>query len=169
MEKKIPFKTNFIVVAQFGKTRGVEGKIIIKSFFSNPFDIFNYEFFFFDNLQRVCLRFEKLNNKILAKIEKITTPETAQKFVGKYLYIERKKLPKLKKNEFYYEDLEMLDVFIKDKKIGKITSLNNHGAWDYLEVTGEKKEILIPYNFDHIIKIDMKKKKIFLNPDYYDF
>ena len=55
----------------------------------------------------------------------------------------------------------MLDVFIKDKKIGKITSLNNHGAGDYLEVTGEKKEILIPYNFDHIIKIDMKKKKIF--------
>jgi len=27
----------------------------------------------------------------------------------------------------------------------------------------------VPYNFDHIIKIDIKEKKIFLNSDYYDF
>ena len=168
MEKKISINTNYIIVAQFGKTRGIGGKIIIKSFFSNPFDILKFEDYFFEN-KKLSVNFEKLNDKILAKIEKITTPEAAQKFVGKYLHIERKQLPKLKKNEFYYEDLEMLDVFIENKKIGKIISLNNHGAGDYLEVSVEKKEILVPYNFDHILRIDIKKKKIFLNPDYYDF
>ena len=63
----------------------------------------------------------------------------------------------------------MLNVFIENKKIGKIISLNNHGAGDYLEISVGKKEILVPYNFDHILRIDIKKKKIFLNPDYYDF
>ena len=48
-------------------------------------------------------------------------------------------------------------------------TLKNHGAGDYLEIAGPKKEILVPYNFDHIMKIDIKEKKIFLNPDYYDF
>ena len=74
-----------------------------------------------------------------------------------------------KKNEFYYNDLEALDVFVKHKKIGQVITLNNHGAGDYLEIAGPKKEILVPYNFDHIMKIDIKEKKIFLNPDYYDF
>ena len=123
-------------------------------------DIFKFDNFFFDN-KKLIIKFEKQNDRILGKIEKITTPEAAQKFVGKFLYIERKILPKLKKNEFYYEDLEMLDVFIKNKKFGRIISLNNHGAGDYLEVAGKKKEILVPYNFDHIVKIDIKKKKYF--------
>ena len=46
----------------------------------------------------------------------INSPEAAQKFVGKLLYIKEKNYPKLRKNEFYYEDLERLDVFIVDKK-----------------------------------------------------
>ena len=37
-------------------------------------------------------------------------------------------------------------------------TLNNHGAGDYLEIAGPKKEILVPYNFDHIMKIDIKEK-----------
>ena len=37
--------------------------------------------------------------------------------------------------------------------VAKIISLNNHGAGDYLEVAGKKKEILVPYNFDHIVSI----------------
>ena len=169
MGGRISLKKKFILVAQFGKTKGTKGKIFIKSFLSNPIDLLMYKDFFFENFEQVTVKFEKLNNKILGKIEKIITPEDAQKFVGKYLYLDRKSLPKLKKNEFYYDDLEKLDVFIKDKKIGKIKSLNNHGAGDYLEVAGKQKDILVPYNFDHIIKIDIKKKKIFLNPDYYDF
>ena len=102
-------------------------------------------------------------------MKKINSLETAKKFVGEYIYIEKESLPKLKKNEFYYNDLEALDVFVKHKKIGQVITLNNHGAGDYLEIGGPKKEILVPYNFDHIMKIDIKEKKIFLNPDYYDF
>ena len=40
---------------------------------------------------------------------------------------------------FYYEDLEMLDVFVKNKKIGKVICLNNHGAGDYLEISTKKR------------------------------
>ena len=169
MEKQTSLKPKLIIVAQFGKTRGIDGKISVRSFFANPFDILKYRNFFFEDLEKTSIKFHKLNNKIFAKIEKINSPETAQKLVGKFLYIEKTQLPKLKKNEFYYEDLEMLDVFVKNKKIGKVICLNNHGAGDYLEISTKKEEILVPYNFDHIVKIDMKEKKIFLNPDYYDF
>ena len=41
MEKKVSEKDNLIVVAQFGKTRGINGKINIKSFFSRERGIYN--------------------------------------------------------------------------------------------------------------------------------
>lgn len=169
MEKDVSKKTNLIIVAQFGKTQGIKGEINVRCFFAKPRDILKYKDFFLKNLNRIPVKFISFNNKILAKIEKINSLETAKKFVGEYIYIEKESLPKLKKNEFYYNDLEALDVFVKHKKIGQVITLNNHGAGDYLEIAGPKKEILVPYNFDHIMKIDIKEKKIFLNPDYYDF
>ena len=50
------------------------------------------KWFFFSNLEKIPIKLEQLNNKIIAKVEKINTPETAQKLVGKYIYIEKKKL-----------------------------------------------------------------------------
>ena len=53
-------------------------------------------------MNRIPVKFISFNDKILAKIEKINSLETAKKFVGEYIYIEKENLPKLKKNEFYY-------------------------------------------------------------------
>ena len=40
-------------------------------------------------------------------------------------------------------------------------------AGDYLEILDNKKEILVPFNDDHIKEIDLEKKSCFLNPVYY--
>ena len=46
-------------------------------------------------------------------------------------------------------------------------NVKNHGAGDYLEII-DKKEILVPFNDDHVEEIDIKKKCFFLNPSYYE-
>ena len=58
--------------------------------------------------------------------------------------------------------------YLKKKKIGKVKQIQNHGAGDYLEIKCSKEEILVPFNFDHILTIDIKEKKMILNHDYYD-
>ena len=50
----------------------------------------------------------------------------------------------------------------------KVKKVLNHGAGDYLEITFNNKEILVPFNFDHILKIDVLKNELHLNTDYYE-
>ena len=158
-----------IIIGKIGKTKGVNGDLKINSFFANPSDIFIYSSFFLENKTRLSIKFTKKNNQIYGKIKKIDSPEKAKEFVGKYIYINKENLPNLDKNEFYYNDLENLEVYLKKKKIGKVKQIKNHGAGDYLEIKCSKKEILVPFNFDHILTIDIKEKKMTLNHDYYDF
>ena len=84
------------------------------------------------------------------------------------IFVDRIELPKLDKKKFYYNDLINMKAYIKKKQVGVVTNVKNHGAGDYLEILDKKKEILVPFNDDHIEEIDIKKKVLFLNPSYYE-
>ena len=62
-----------------------------------------------------------------------------------------------------------LSVRLKNKKVGEIINVQNHGAGDYLTIKREKDEILVPLVNDHVISIEIKKRILNLNPDYYEF
>ena len=76
--------------------------------------------------------------------------------------------PKLKKNQFYFEDLVHMEVLIQKKVVGSVKNVCCHGAGEYLEIECKKRELLVPFNFDHILEISLEKKQIFLNRDYYE-
>ena len=158
-----------IVVAKFGKTFGLKGEIIIQSFFENKFDIFNYKNFFLENQSQIFLSIKKSNKNILGQIEKIETVGEVKKYVGKLIYIEKNRLPKLKKGQFYYNDLENIKVLLNKTKFGYVKKINNHGAGDYLEIKTNNNEILVPFNNHHVLKVDLKNKILHLNPIYYEF
>ena len=63
----------------------------------------------------------------------------------------------------------MCNVYIDKRIIGKVKKVNNHGAGDYLEIQAFSKEILVPVNKHHVLEVNLKKKKINLNPEYYEF
>ena len=116
----------------------------------------------------INLIISKKNQKLIASMNSIESPEKINKFVGKYLYIKKSFLPKLKKSEFYFNELEKMNVCVKDNHVGYVKKVNNHGAGDYLEIIKNHNEFLVPFNKDHILKIDLKKKFIYLNPIYYE-
>ena len=51
MEKDVSKKTNLIIVAQFGKTKGIKGEINVRCFFAKPRDILKYKDFFLKNFK----------------------------------------------------------------------------------------------------------------------
>ena len=71
-------------------------------------------------------------------------------------------------NQFYYNDLVNLNVFVKKKKIGIVISVKNHGAGDYLEISNDKDNLLVPFNNDHILEVELEYNKILLNHVYYE-
>ena len=102
--KKLDFnkqaKQKNIVVAKFGKTIGLKGKLLVHSYFTKQSDILNFEKFTVYEEQDILIQLEKKDKKIHAKITNIETVEEAKKFTGKLILLNKKYLPKLKKNKF---------------------------------------------------------------------
>ena len=160
-----------IVVGRFKKIFGIKGEIKVESYFTNKNDIALHNSFLLEDKTKIELIFVQKKNVLICKIANIETPEGANNYVNKLLYIESKELPKLKCNEYYFSDLIGLKVKINNFAVGSIISVNNHGAGDYLEIKKEnsKKDIfLVPYNTSHILKTNKEKKEVLLNPIYYN-
>ena len=128
----------------------------------------NYKNLYVDGNEKIIVSFLVKSNKILCKIDSVENVEEAQKYSGKMVCIDRVELPKLEKKKFYYNDLIEMKAYINKKQVGVVINVKNHGAGDYLEILDKKKEILVPFNDDHIKEIDIKKKALFLNPSYYE-
>ena len=131
-------------------------------------NILKHSVFFLSNNEKINLNIREKNNKFVSTIENISNVDEVKKFKEKLIYLEKKSLPSLKKNQYYFSDLDQMNVYIDKKRIGKVEKVLNHGAGDYLEITFNNKEILVPFNFDHILKVDVSKNELHLNTDYYD-
>ena len=89
------------------------------------------------------------------------------------IYIDKQELPKLKNKEAYWFELTNMEVIDKDSGdiLGIVSSLNNYGAQDCLEVkptdnSVDKSKRLIPYIKDEFIEsIERDKNIIYVNWD----
>ena len=161
-------KQKNIVVAKFGKTIGLKGKLLVHSYFTTQSDILNFEKFTVDEKEDILVKLEKKDKKIHAKIINIETVEEAKKFTGKLIFLNKKYFPQLRPNQFYFSELEQMEVLINKKKIGYVKYVYSHGAGEYLEIKCNNGELLVPFNFDHIEKINPQKKELHLSEKYYE-
>ena len=157
-----------IIIGQFGRTIGLKGQLRIESFLSKKSDILNFQHFFLEGKTPIAIQIKQSSNLFTATIKGVNNSDEAQKLVKKFLLIEKESLPKLDEKKFYYHELEKMSVFVSKKNIGKVYQVSNHGAGDYLDIRGTKLEILVPFNFDHVLDVNLKKRSIFLNPEYYE-
>ena len=168
MEIKINFKVNKFVAAKFGKVNGIKGWLNVNIYLTASSDIHKFSKFYI-NEKLTNLLFKKKGKKVVCKIQGVNDIDTAKQYVGSEIFIEKKELPKLQEGQYYYNDLLGLSVRIKKKKIGEIIDVQNHGAGDYLIIKREEDEILVPLVNDHVISIELSKRILNLNPDYYEF
>jgi 16S rRNA processing protein RimM len=89
---------------------------------------------------------------MVAKLSGCDDRDAAVALVGAEIRIPRSALPKPKRGEFYWADLEGLDVVTVDgAPLGKVSHLFATGANDVLVVSGER-ERLIPYVTGQFVK-----------------
>ena len=105
---------------------------------------------------------------IVAQLEDVNDREKAHSLIGTKIAIEPSQLKKLDENEFYWRDLEGLEVInLQGENIGKVSHLIETGANDVLvvklpKVAGQKsKEMMIPYIPEQVIKkVDLDAKRV---------
>ena len=127
---------------------------------------------------------EAANSTLYMKLEGINTPEEAKKFNGWDIRVSRKYAAPLGKDEWYVADLIKCTLVYESKdglagenagliEIGTITDVLEGGAGDLLEVSlsescniladdikftssGKPRKVLVPFNKEHIGKVDIQ-------------
>lgn len=127
-------------------------------------------------------------NAFYMKLAGIETPEAAKKLNGAELRTSRENAVQLNKDEWYVEDLKGCSLLyfgnedgladkVAPEKVGSITDVLEGGAGDLLEVvlsescgllaenvrktkSGKARTVLIPFNAEHVGKVDIQNKSV---------
>ena len=151
-------------------SHGIKGWLKIYPFTENVATLNDYSDWLVSKDEKVWLRYkvEKTiikNKSILVKFTDLNNRNDSDSLNKNIVGIERSDLPELSPNTFYWSDLIGLDV-INKKNIyyGVVDNMMETGSNDVIIVKG-KKEILIPYLPDVVIKVDLEAKKILVDWD----
>jgi len=99
---------------------------------------------------------------LLVALEGVATREQALLLRGADVGVSRTALPKTKKDEIYWVDLEGLDVINRQGvTLGKVAQVLAHGAHPLLRVSGAAgPERLIPYVPAIVLRVDLDARRI---------
>jgi 16S rRNA processing protein RimM len=100
----------------------------------------------------------------------IATREAAETLIGSEIWVDRERLPRPKRGEYYWIDLEGCAVRTVDGvELGTISHIFDTGANDVMSVKDGAKERLVPFIHDDVVKsVDLDAKTIVVDwdPDF---
>jgi 16S rRNA processing protein RimM len=104
---------------------------------------------------------KQLKNRIGLKLKGIEDVETAERWKGAEVYVEKDRLQPLSDSEYYHFELEGAQVYDEaGGLIGTVIHVESGAGNVILNVSGEKGEILIPFVKAIITLVDIENKKI---------
>ena len=166
--------TEKILIAKIQAHQGLNGWLKIYSYSESKKKFSNYKYFFVKkNETYVHLDVEdsQVTKSIKIKFKNFSLREHSDEYIGKNLYIDRGQLVELDTNQYYWNDLIGLEVYLEEgEQIGFVKDIIETGSNDVLVIKGSKgEEILIPYVFgESIKKVILNEKKIIIDKIYYE-
>ncbi len=161
--------TDLICVGSVAGSYGVRGEVRLKSFCAVPEDIESYSPLTDETgKQRYPVVLTRaIKNGFAARLGGVETKEQADALNGLRLYARRDQLPSLPDDEFYHTDLIGLEVYdTGGTLLGRVKSVQNHGAADLLELHGPglKASVLLPFTLDAVPTVDLEAGRIVADP-----
>ena len=155
---------NFIQVGKIGRPKGTKGLLRLHCFLNDNRDINQFQKFYLKDVTIIKVKLVSFDSKSpLVTINDISDRNQVEVYVNQYIYLQKEKLSPTQENEFYFHDLEGLDVVNQQNEIvGKVESVVNFGAGDLLEIyflKSSKKEFF-RFTETNFPKVDIKEKKI---------
>jgi len=103
----------------------------------------------------------KAGKKVVIWFEDIHTPEDAEPFRGKRLYLPLTMLPRLRGKKFYYHEVTGFHVIDEHHgDIGVIETILELPAQPLFQIRSGQKEILVPATDEIIVRIDRRRKEV---------
>jgi len=162
-----------ILVGRIVGVSGVRGEFKLESYTEPRMQIFRYQPWWLKSAsgekEISGCRGRAQGKGIVATLPEVASREDAAALVGSEIWVRRSALPKSKHGEYYWADLEGLEVVtVEGAMLGKVSHLVATGANDVLVVAGER-ERLIPFVLDdYVKKVDFDTRRITVDwdPDF---
>ncbi|MFT6675751.1 MAG: 16S rRNA processing protein RimM [Sulfitobacter sp.] len=158
-----------ICVGTIAGAYGVKGELRIKSFCAVPDDIETYSPLWSEDGKRqfALAILRPIKNGFAVRITNVTTKEEADALRGVNLFADRDQMPTLPDDEFYHADL--IGVAVYDTGgvlLGKVKTVQNHGADDLLEVqlSGTSATVFLPFTKAAVPTVDLTAGRIIADP-----
>ncbi len=100
-------------------------------------------------------------NVFILSLEGYNSLEKAKKLLYKTLYIKAETLPQLEEEEFYFHQLENLEVVDERGTFwGKVSEIMPVGEYILLLIKKGSKEFYLPFVEEYVQEVDLKEKRI---------
>ena len=161
---------NVITAGKVLNSFGLNGQVKIDVYLEDLKLLKTVEVFLLGNsLLKRKINFLKNTKKStwIAAIADVKMKEQADQLKGQFIFFEKKYLPSLMTNEFYYEDLKGLQIKIDGGlQNGFVNDVFNFGSGEVLEVSLDDSGATryIPFDKDNVSEIDLVNRTIILTP-----
>lgn len=156
-----------ILIGNISSFHGVRGEVKIYPYTDDVDNLVSIKEIYLESdlenkLKVIKCRVHK--NMLIVKFEGIDTIEAAAYLKSKDIYIDKDKLKKLEKDNYYIEDLIGMEVFEKeDAYLGKLKYVYNTAANDVYEIETEDYGIIyLPAIHQVIKKVDIENKRMYV-------
>jgi len=169
----------FRVVGRLTSVYGIKGWLKLHPYTEQPEDILRYvpwQVKRADCWQKLRVESSRCHGKgLVVKLAGVDDPESARGYCALDIAVASESMPELEAGEYYWSQLEALQVFTLDGiLLGRVSHLIETGANDVLAVEStaasiDNKKRLLPYLPDRVIKeIDLQAGtiKVDWNPEF---
>ncbi len=163
-----------LLVGRVVGVHGVRGWVKLESFTEPRTQIFSYRPWFVTTpdgeFEISRIEGQEHGRGLIVRLDGIEDRDAAQKLYGAEIRIRREALPQLEPGQVYWADLEGLQALtLQGSALGTVSHLFATGANDVLVVRDGKRERMIPYLPDRVVRdIDLDRGTITLDwdPDF---
>ncbi|MFP6836409.1 MAG: ribosome maturation factor RimM [Pseudomonadales bacterium] len=168
--------SDVVVIGRIGAPFGVRGWVRISSFTEPAHNILYYEPWLLERegtwRSRHPVEAKLHKQGCVARFSDILDRDEAARLSGAHVAVARAQLPELSAGEYYWRDLEGLDVWNQDVRLGVVDHLIDTGAnpvFVVRDVPGENSaaesgaDTLIPFVDQFVVAVDIEAGRIYVN------
>lgn len=160
-----------VALGYISAVHGIKGWVKIHSWTRPMEAILDYQPWLLGNEHKPVNIVEgrRQGKSLAALLPDMTDREQAMTLVGQQISVDRSRLPATDKDEYYWSDLEGLEVHTLDGKIlGRVERMMETGANDVLVIRGER-EHLVPFiQGQYVTRVDLEggRMDVDWDPDF---
>ena len=159
---------NIVLIGKIVKPQGIKGELKISPITSNISRFKNLTYCLIDNVEYTIEKARiGIDNFVYLTLKEINDRNKAETLRNKEIYIYKEDRIKLKKDEFFTDDLMNSTIVTENnKELGEIINIENYGSADIITVAcGYGDSFSFPLLKDLIISFDEGNKKVIINEE----